>query len=127
MWDRSYLERVQIAVAEGGLLPENWSSGPPETFVIDHANAKSCREQKHGLLAVDSLRLTVATLQDSILRLEAARAAAYETGYQAAYGAYQHLSRRYVAELRRPSISMGSALGIVGALGLGVLVGRAIP
>jgi hypothetical protein len=40
-----------------------------ETFVIDHANAGSWRKQKDGLLVVDSLRLVVAALQDSILSL----------------------------------------------------------
>src|SRR3990170_90226 len=40
-----------------------------ETFVIDHANAESWRTQKDQLLAVDSLRLLVAALQDSITPL----------------------------------------------------------
>ncbi len=47
-----------------------------ETFVIDHANAESWREQKDRLLAVDSLRSVVVSLQDSVTRLHAANAAA---------------------------------------------------
>jgi hypothetical protein len=46
-----------------------------ETFVIDHANAESWRAQKDQLLVVDSLRLAVTALQDSVTRLLAATAA----------------------------------------------------
>ena len=98
-----------------------------ETFVIDHANAASWRAQKDGLLAVDSLRLTVIALQDSITGLLAANADAYQTGYQAAYTAYQDLSNRHIAELRKPRIRLGSALGIVGAVAVGLVVGRVVP
>jgi hypothetical protein len=41
-----------------------------------------------GLLAVDSLRLAVSALQDSVLRLEAAKPAAYATGYNVAHASY---------------------------------------
>lgn len=98
-----------------------------ETFAIDRANAASWRAQKDQLLAVDSLRLTVIALQDSITRLVVANADAYQAGYQTAYTAYQDLSKRHIAELRKPKIRLGSALGIVGAAGVGVLVGRVIP
>jgi hypothetical protein len=98
-----------------------------ETFVIDHANAESWRAQKDRLLSVDSLRLTVATLQDSILALQTANAGAYQAGYQAAYAGYQDLSGRYVAELAKPKVRLGSAIGILGAAGVGLVVGRAIP
>ena len=98
-----------------------------ETFVIDHANAASWRAQKDQLLAVDSLRLRVGALQDSITRLVAANADAYQTGYQAAFTSYQDLSQRHIAELSKPRIGLGSALSLLGAVGLGVVVGRAIP
>jgi hypothetical protein len=98
-----------------------------ETFVIDHRNAEAWRAQKDRLLAVDSLRLAITTLQDSVTRLEAANAAAYEGGYRAAYADYQDLSRRYVAELKKPRIGLGSAIGILGAAALGVVIGRTIP
>lgn len=98
-----------------------------ETFVIDHANAASWRAQKQQLLSVDSLRLVLAALQDSVTRLVAANAAAYQTGYQAAYAGYQDLSRRYVAELKKPRIRLGSALRLLGAAGVGALIGRTLP
>ena len=98
-----------------------------ETFVIDHANAESWRAQKDQLLAVDSLRGTVIALQDSITGLVAANAGAYQKGYQAAYTAHQDLSSRHIAELRKPRIRLGSALGILGAASVGLLVGRVLP
>jgi hypothetical protein len=98
-----------------------------ETFVIDHGNAESWRKQKDRLLAVDSLRLVVAALQDSMLALESANAHAYQTGYQAAYASYQDLSERHIAELKKPRIRLGSALGVLGGAGVGVILGRAIP
>ena len=81
---------------------------PPETFVIDHANAASWRQQ------------------DSILTLESANAQAYQAGYQAAYAGYEDLSKRHIAELKKPRIRLGSAIGILGAAGLGLVVGRAV-
>lgn len=99
-----------------------------ETFIIDHANAASWRAQKHRLLAVDSLWLVVTALQDSVTRLVAANAAAYHTGYQAAHAGYEDLSRRYVAELRRPRIPLRSAaLGLLGAAAAGAVIARTLP
>lgn len=97
-----------------------------ETFVIDHQNAESWRAQKDGLLAVDSLGLAVIALQDSIARLVAANAAAYQTGYDAALASYRDLSNRHVAELKRPRIRLGSGLGLLVAGSAGVLIGRAV-
>ena len=97
-----------------------------ETFVIDHQNAASWRAQKDQLLAVDSLRGAVIALQDSITRLVAANSEAYQTGYQAAYASYQDLSKRHIAELKKPRIRLGAAIGLVGAAGLGLVIGRAI-
>jgi len=99
-----------------------------ETFAIDHANAASWRAQKDQLLAVDSLRGTVIALQDSITRLVAANVGAYHSGYQAAYTSYQDLSKRHLAELRKPRITLGSAaLGLLAAMGAGFVAGRLVP
>ena len=78
-----------------------------ETFVIDHQNAESWRSQKDGLLA-------------------AANATAYQTGYDAALGSYQDLSNRHIAELGKPRVKLGSALGLVVAGGTGVLIGSVV-
>ena len=98
-----------------------------ETFAIDHANAASWLAQKDQLLAVDSLRFTVLALQDSILRLASANTVAYQAGYDAAYGSYQDQSRRYVAELHKSRFRLGSAVGLLGAAGVGLVIGRAVP
>ena len=57
----------------------------------------------------------------------AANAAAYATGYDAAYASYQDLSRRYIAELNKPRIRLPSIVGFVGAVGVGIVGGRVIP
>ncbi len=75
---------------------------------------------------MDSLRSVVASLQDSVMRLEAANAAAYATGYTAASTNYQDLSRRYIAELKKPRIKLPSIVGVLGAVGVGIVVGRVI-
>ena len=97
-----------------------------ETFVIDRANAKSWRAQKDRLLQVDSLGLLVVALQDSVTRLTAANAFAYRVGYDAAYTGYQDLSRRYVAELRKPRVTLGNAIGLIAAAGAGFLLGEIV-
>ncbi len=48
-------------------------------------------------------------------------------GYQAAYAGYQELSERYIAELKKPRITLGSVIGLIGAAGIGVVIGRSIP
>jgi len=73
-----------------------------ETFIIDHENAESWREQKDKLLAVDSLRVQVAALQDSIATLHALNTFALQTGYDNASSEYRDMSTRYIAELRKP-------------------------
>jgi uncharacterized protein YhaN len=97
-----------------------------ETFAIDHRNAESWRAQKEGLLAVDSLQRTVARLQDSISRLEQASRLAYQTGYRAAYAGYRDLSQRYHAKLRKPRVTLSRSIGLVAAVGAGVVLGVVI-
>jgi hypothetical protein len=66
-------------------------------------------------------------LQDSFTALEAEKARAYEAGYREAYAGYQELNARYVAELNRPRVSLGSTVGLcVGVEGAGVLAGLAL-
>ena len=105
------------------LLVPAWFS---ETFLIDHANAESWRAQKDQLLVADSLRLVVTALQDSVTQLVAASAAAYAGGYQAASDAYRELSERHVAELRKPRFGRGPAVGLLGAVAAGLLIGGVI-
>ena len=46
---------------------------------------------------------------------------------QAAYASYQDLSQRYIAELKKPRIRLGSVIGLIGAAGVGVVIGSTIP
>ncbi len=95
-----------------------------ETFAIDRTNAASWHAQKHKLETVDSLRLAVTALQDSIARLDRAVALAYGAGYQSAYDSYGALSQRYIAQLERPRFSLGSALSFILGAGTGLVVGE---
>jgi len=52
---------------------------------------------------------------------------AYETSYQAAYAAHPDLTRRDIAELRKPRIRLAPVVGILGAAGIGMVAGRVLP
>jgi uncharacterized protein YhaN len=97
-----------------------------ETFAIDRVNAESWRGQQVRLVAVDSLQLRVVRLQDSIVALEHASRLAYDAGYRAAYAAHQDLTQRRVTELRTPRVTFGRTVGLVAAVGAGVLLGVVI-
>jgi uncharacterized small protein (DUF1192 family) len=98
-----------------------------ETFIIDHQNAQSWRNQKDKLLSVDSLQLMVTALQDSIMRLEVGKSQILQAGYSNAFGAYQGLSDRYIAELRKPRVSLGTTVGVcLGAAGVGLVIGALV-
>ncbi len=98
-----------------------------EVFAIDRANARSWEAQRDRLLETDSLRVVIAALQDSVTVLEASNGAAYASGYRSAHIAYDQLNRRYVAELRKPQLRIAPVIGILGAVGVGLVVGRVLP
>ena len=94
-----------------------------ETFIIDHLNAESWLAQRDELLEVDSLRLLVSALQDSVVTLHAQNTLALQTGYDNATTTCTDLSTRYVAELRKPRFSLGSTVGLcLGAAGAGAVI-----
>ena len=39
----------------------------------------------------------------------------------------KYLSERYIAELKTPHIRLGSVIGLLGAAGIGLVIGRSIP
>lgn len=57
---------------------------------------------------------------------ETANLRAYEAGYQAAHTGYQDLSQRYVEELEKRRIKLGSTVGVLAALGVGEVIGSRI-
>jgi len=44
-----------------------------------------------------------------------------------AYAAHQDLTKRHVAELKKPRIRLGPVVGILGATALGMVAGRVLP
>lgn len=104
------------------LLVPLWFS---ETFIIDHKNAESWKEQKDKLLEVDSLNTYVITLQDSIYTLEHLNRQAYEEGFNIAFFKYDSLNSEYIKELRKGKLNLGwQTAGVVGGGLVGYLVGK---
>lgn len=108
------------------LLVPLWFS---ETFIIDHQNSESYKQQRDKLFAVDSLHQQVSVLKDSLFTLEREKAQAYETGYDEAYTKYEDLNEKYINLLEKPpSVNLGlPKWGVIGAsVGAGVLIGTQI-
>lgn len=108
------------------LLVPLWFS---ETFIIDHQNSESYKQQRDKLWAVDSLNQQVSTLKDSLLVLERDKSQAYKTGYDDAYTKYEDLNQKYIELLEKPpSVNLGfPKWGVIGAsVGAGVLIGTQI-
>ncbi len=103
------------------LLIPLWFS---ETFIIDHQNAESYLQQKHKLLAVDSLNQSIITLQDSVIVLEKLNREAYQNGYEYAYAKYDSLTTEYIQELKRGRIDwLWPGVGILAGSAVGYVIG----
>jgi chromosome segregation ATPase len=100
-----------------------------ETFVIDHQNAESFRNQRDTLLVMDSLHVQIVALQDSVFSLEQLNRMAYQDGYNDALGRYEDLSGKYIDLLEKPpQVTLGlpkwgwmAGSAVVG-LAVGVLI-----
>jgi hypothetical protein len=104
------------------LLVPLWFS---ETFIIDHQNAISYKEQKHKLHQVDTLNQEIIVLQDSIGVLEQLNRQAYERGFEVAYIKYDSLNNEYIKELKKGNINWGwQTAGILTGGVVGILIGR---
>lgn len=73
-----------------------------ETFIIDHQNALSYKQQRDKLEQVDSLQQHTIALKDSILVLESEKRMAYQDGYYDAYAKYENLNSKYIDLLEKP-------------------------
>lgn len=119
-----YNEDAEIGIEY--LLVPLWFS---ETFIIDHQNSISYREQRDKLELVDTLNQQVVVLQDSLFTLEREKAVAYQMGYEEAFTKYEDINTKYIELLEQPpSIDLGiPKWGVIGAsIGVGVLVGSQI-
>ena len=96
-----------------------------QTFIIDHENALSYKEQKVTLDTIDLLNKEIITLKDSIYDLEKANRYAYQTGYDDAFTKYQALNEKYIDQLKKPRFSFELPhVGLmVGMAAGGVLLG----
>jgi N-acetyl-anhydromuramyl-L-alanine amidase AmpD len=114
---------IELA-SEGGLTEHDG-----ELYCYDRVSPRQLKPKTEAFDYGEpySLRLVIAALQDSVTNLVPANAHAYELGYQAAYAGYRDLNDRYVAELKKPRLKLPSAIGLLGAAGVGLVVGRAIP
>ncbi len=48
------------------------------------------------------------------------------TAYGAAYASHQDLTRRYIAELNKPRITLGRSIGLIAAIGAGFVLGAVV-
>jgi len=121
-WGVTEVRNEEFGVSLEYLLVPLWFS---ETFIIDHQNAISWKNQKDKLLAVDSLNVYIITLQDSIYTLEKLNRQAYEKGFDVAFTKYDSLNKEYISELKKGKINWGwQAAGILGGGVVGYLVGK---
>jgi predicted nucleotide-binding protein (sugar kinase/HSP70/actin superfamily) len=125
-WGVTEVYNEEFDVGIEYLLVPLWFS---ETFIIDHQNSESYKQQVSRFVEIDSLHQQVSVLKDSLFVLEREKAEAFENGYNEAYSRYEDINEKYINLLEQPpSIELGiPKWGIIGAsVGAGVLVGTQI-
>jgi len=125
-WGVTEVYNEEFDVEVEYLLVPLWFS---ETFIIDHQNSESYKQQVNRFSEIDSLHQHVSVLKDSLFTLEREKAEAYQIGYQEAFTKYEDINAKYIELLEQPpSIDLGiPKWGVIGAsIGAGVLVGSQI-
>lgn len=125
-WGVTEVYNEEFDVGVEYLLVPLWFS---ETFIIDHQNSESYKQQVDRFTEIDSLHQQLSVLKDSLFTLEREKAEAYQIGYQEAFTKYEDINAKYIDLLERPpSIDLGiPKWGVIGAsIGAGVLVGSQI-
>lgn len=97
-----------------------------ETFIIDHQNSLSYKQQKDKLQDLDSLNVQVIALNKQVLVLEKEKSEAYKVGYDSAYANYMSISKLYIKELEKPRFDWTHWGAIIGGTAAGVLLGTQI-
>jgi cell division protein FtsL len=95
-----------------------------KTFVNDHENSLNFEKQRDKLVEVSTLKDQIIGLQEKNLSLEKEKSAAFEAGYNKAFGLYTDLNGKYVELLKHPTVEFKPP-GLVSTLS-GALIGLAI-
>ena len=96
-----------------------------ETFIIDHANAESWKNQRDTLVALDDLNREIITLKNTIVQLTAENATAYQRGYQSAFASFETCNADYISLLKQPRFRLDapSIAVILGSAAVGLAIG----
>lgn len=97
-----------------------------ETFIIDHNNSVSYKEQKDKLEMLDSVNVEVISLHKDLFGLERDKSEAYRIGYDKAYTNYMDISNRYIDELEKPRFGWNNWALMIGSAAVGVIAGALI-
>jgi TolA-binding protein len=122
-WGVTEVYNEEFDVGVEYLLVPLWFS---ETFIIDHQNSESYKQQVDRFTEIDSLHQQVSVLKDSLFTLEREKTEAYQRGYQEAFAKYEDINAKYIDLLEQPpSIDLGvPKWTVIGAsIGAGVLAG----
>jgi hypothetical protein len=122
-WGVTEVYNEEFDVGVEYLLVPLWFS---ETFIIDHQNSESYKQQVDRFSEIDSLHQQVSVLKDSLFTLEREKTEAYQRGYQEAFAKYEDINAKYIDLLEQPpSIDLGvPKWTVIGAsIGAGVLAG----
>jgi TolA-binding protein len=122
-WGVTEVYNEEFDVGVEYLLVPIWFS---ETFIIDHQNSESYKQQVDRFTEIDSLHQQVSVLKDSLFTLEREKTEAYQRGYQEAFAKYEDINAKYIDLLEQPpSIDLGvPKWTVIGAsIGAGVLAG----
>ncbi|MBI2403214.1 MAG: hypothetical protein HYW06_05780 [Gemmatimonadetes bacterium] len=116
-----------LAAVGVALIVVNTVGGNRAAIALARAEAAQLTHQRDSLVTGVRRRDQAQTALQVERETHEAAAEAYQGGYRTAYATYQDLSKRHIAELKKPRIRLRSALGLLGAVGVGAVVGRAIP
>jgi hypothetical protein len=101
-----------------------------ETFLIEHQNSESYKNQRDRLKEVTTMQEKIIGMEKKITFLEKEKSEAYQRGYDSAYVKYLDVNEKYLKLLNNPptvefglpqigAIAIGTAAGFVGGVALG--------
>jgi hypothetical protein len=93
-----------------------------ETFLIEHQNSESYKNQRDRLKEAVTMQEQIIGLEKQIVVLEEEKSAAYKQGYDSAYVKYLDVNEKYLNLLNNPP-SVGFGLPQIGAVAIGTAVG----